>query len=290
MKIILRVINKSTQEELYIADDIKTYNREETIALVGKGKIAGLALAKRKNRQYVRSKPNDKTIDNLSSRSLSYTELLLFYRDYFQAILDKKIKEYDALRRKRRKEAFIVVKDDRGDFVSTKTTENIHKYLAKYRSVILEAAKKQRIDPVLLGAILIDEYCRMGWDDWLDWLSALNVKNTSIGVAQVKLSTAREILRKQYYNPADGKLTPASSSIQMWFYLNQPEYSIWFAAAAVRLSIDYWKKRKIDISRQPRVLAYLYSRGYANDIKGATGKRCTQISTAFYRMAKAVLC
>ncbi|KAF0134597.1 MAG: hypothetical protein FD145_615 [Candidatus Saganbacteria bacterium] len=198
-------------------------------------------------------------------------------------------KRYDDVRRKRQKKSSIIVRDDKGDFASTKTDNDIESHLKKHRSIILKAAQEQKIDPFLLGAILIDEYCRMGWDDWLDWLGALNIKNTSVGIAQIKLSTAREIILKQYYNPAPGKITAKSPSLQIWFYLYQPGHSIQFSAAAIRISIDFWRAKKVDISKLNKVLAYLYSAGYAKNIKGATTKRCVQISTEFYQMAKSIL-
>jgi len=289
MDIVLRVISRPAQKELFIDENLKIYNKEDIVFLVKQKKINNLYLAKRKGKIYIRSKPNIKTADNISYKSISHAEFIAFCKNYAKATTDKKIKRYDDVRRKRQKKNFIIVRDDKGDFISTKTDDDIKTHLKKHKNAILKAAKKQKIDPLLLGAILIDEYCRMGWDDWLDWLGALNVKDTSVGIAQIKLSTAREILKKRYYNPAPGKITYQSPSAQIWLYLNQPEHSIQFSAAALRLSIDYWRKKKIDISKQPKVLAYLYSAGYAKNIDEATTKRCKQISAEFYQKAKAIL-
>ncbi len=289
MDIILRVMSKPAEKELFIDENLKIYNKEDIVFLVKQKKIDDLYLAKRKGKIYIRSKPNIKTADNISYKTISNTELIAFCKNYAKANTDKKIKRYDDVCRERRKKNFIIVKDDKGDFTSTKTSDDIETHLKKHKNIILTASKKQNIDPLLLSAILIDEYCRMGWDDWLDWLGALNVKDTSVGIAQIKLSTAREILKKRYYNPVPGKITYQSPPAQIWLCLNQPEHSIQFSAAAVRLSIDYWRKKKIDISKQPRILAYLYSYGYTKDIKGAIVKRCKQISTEFYQMAKSIL-
>lgn len=282
-------MSRPAQKELFIDENLKIHHKEEIVFLVKQKKINNLCLAKRKGKTYIRSKPNIKTTDNISSKSISHTEFIAFCKNYVKATTVKKIKSYDDVRRKRQKKNFITVRDDKGDFTSTKTNNDIAIYLKKHKNAILKASKKQKIDPLLLGALLIDEYCRMGWDDWLDWLGALNIKDTSVGIAQIKLSTAREILKKQYYDPAPGQITYQSPSAQIWFYLNQPEHSVQFSAAAIRLSIDYWRKKKIDISKQNKALAYLYHSGYTKDIKGATTRRCTQVSSEFYRVAKSIL-
>ena len=289
MNILLKLANKPLQKELFVDENLKIYGKEEIILLIKKQRINNLSLAKRNGKLHVKSKSNTKTTDNISNKSISHTELLSFYKNYPKATTNRKVKEYVAIRKNQQKKSFIIVMDDRGDFVSTKTDDDINGHLERYKSAIIKAAREQKVDPNLLGAILIDEYCRMGWDDWLDWLGALNIKDTSIGIAQIKLSTAREILKKQYYNPAPGKITSKSPPAQIWLYLNQPEHSIYFSAAVIKLSIDYWQKKKIDVSNQPKILAYLYSSGYTKNIKGATGKRCTQISTDFYQKAKSIL-
>lgn len=289
MNILLKVINKPLRKELFVDDDLKIHDKEEIIFLIKKQKIDNLSLAKRNGKLHIKSKPNTKTEDNISHKSISHIELLSFYKNYSKATINRKVKIFDTAQKKRQKKGFIIVMDDKGDFVSTKTDDDIKSHLERHKSVIIKAARQQKVDPFLLGAILIDEYCRMGWDDWLDWLGALNIKDTSIGIAQIKLSTAREILKKHYYNPAPNKITYQSSPAQIWLYLNRPEHSIHFSAAVIRLSIDYWQKKKIAISKRPRILAYLYSSGHTKNIKGATGKRCAQISTEFYQKAKSIL-
>ena len=289
MNIILRVSNRSSGKEIFIDEKLKTHSKEDIILLIKQQKIDNLYLFKRNGKTFIRSKPNTSIKDNIISRSISHTELISFYKDYASAINNPKIIRYDDFRRKKQKRNTIIIRDNKGDFISTKTNDDIRSHLGKYRNIILQAAQEQKIDPFLLGAILIDEYCRLGWDDWFDWLSALNLKDTSVGIAQIKLSTAREIIRRQYYNPATGTITAKSPSLQIWFYLFQPEHSIRFSSAIIRLSIDYWKVKKIDISKQNNVLAYLYSAGYTRNIKGAITKRCLQISKEFYQLAKSIL-
>ena len=73
-------------------------------------------------------------------------------------------------------------------------------YIKKYQDILLVAANTQHIDPAILGAILIDEYLRMGLDGWFDWCAKFGV-NTSVGVAQIKVESARNIIRFGYYSP-----------------------------------------------------------------------------------------
>ena len=289
MNILLRVVNRKSGQELFIDENLRIYNKKDIILLIKQKKINNLFLIKKNNKIFIKSKPNITAEDNIINKSISYKELISYIKNYSIVCGNKKIKKYDEIRRKQQKIETIVAKDNKGDFDSTKTKNDIREHLEKYKKHILEAAREQKIDPFLLGAILIDEYCRLGWDDWLDWLGALDIKDTSVGIAQIKLSTAREIIKKRYYNPAPGKITYQSLSVQIWLYLNQPKHSIQFSAAAIRLSIEYWRKKKIDISKQPRVMAYLYSYGYTKDIKGASVKRAIQVSTEFYQMAKSIL-
>ncbi|MFA4905866.1 MAG: DUF3892 domain-containing protein [Candidatus Margulisiibacteriota bacterium] len=288
MNIILRVVSEPTEKELFVDENLKIYNKEDIVSLIKKQRIGNLTVAKRNGKIFIRSKPNIKIRDNISHNTISHNELISFYKKYSKAASDKKIERYLGVRSKREKGA-LIVRDDAGDFISTKTRADIKAHIRKYRDIIIKAAHEQKIDPIILGAILIDEYCRAGYDDWLDWLGALGLKDTSVGVAQIKLSTAREIIKKRYYNPAPGKIVANSPPSLIWFYLFQPIHSIRFAAAVIRISIDYWKAKKIDISKRNDVLAYLYSAGYSKNIKKAKTKRCRQISTEYYETAKSML-
>lgn len=289
MDIILRILNRATGEGIFIDASLKAHNNDEVISLIKKQRINNLSLVKRSKKTFIKSKPNTKKADNISQKTISFIELVFFYKNYSKITSNQELIRYDALRKKQQKNNYIIIRDNKGDFVSTKTNEAIKNHINKFKDAILKAANEQKIDPFLLGAILIDEYCRMGWDDWADWLGALGMRDTSVGIAQIKLSTAREIIRKGYYNPAPGKINNKSHPAQIWSYLNSPERSVYFCAAAIRLSIEYWKKKKIDISRRNNILAYLYSAGYTKDVKAATTKRCRQISTEFYQMARGVI-
>ena len=100
MDIVLRVKNRSTKKEIFINNNLKIYDKEEILLLITQQKINNLSLAKRNGKAYIKSKPNAKTTDNLSSKSISHTELISFYKNYAKAITDKNIKKYDYVRRK----------------------------------------------------------------------------------------------------------------------------------------------------------------------------------------------
>ncbi len=71
---------------------------------------------------------------------------------------------------------------------------------------IKAAAKKHDVDVNLLTAILIDEFARIGPDDLLDILGKLGVRDTTVGLAQVKMSTARDMIKKKYF-PGDPNIS-----------------------------------------------------------------------------------
>lgn len=101
MDILLRIVNRRERKELFIDKNLKTYSQEAIVSRIKKQDIANLSLAKKNGRTYIRSKPNTKTTDNISCRSVSQTELTSFYKNYSKALTNQKIKEYDSIRRKK---------------------------------------------------------------------------------------------------------------------------------------------------------------------------------------------
>ena len=81
---------------------------------------------------------------------------------------------------------------DYTDLIPTKSRESVIRFLQKHKDEILKSATKQDIDPYSLGAILIDEYCRTGWEDMLDTLAAqvLPFRRVSIGLAQIQFKNS----------------------------------------------------------------------------------------------------
>lgn len=167
-------------------------------------------------------------------------------------------------------------------------------HIRKFRLIILEAAHYQNIDPNTLGAILIDEYLRMGLLDWFDWVSIIG-RETTIGIGQVNVETASGLIKQKLYNPnpADEKLKPetidTTSKAHLYIYIDEPAHSTNLSAAKIRYDINRWSP-EVDISDRPDILGTLYSR---EDIKvhskPESNDRGRQIANEFYPIAKDAL-
>jgi len=110
----------------------------------------------------------------------------------------------------------------------------------------------------------------------------------SVGIAQIKVSTAKDLIKRGFYNPnpKDDKLS-ALPTRELYKYLNDPKYSIYFAAAKIRqikndFSLCYNLNRL-------EVVADLYSRKNLDKTKGKVSSRGKQIAKEFYKIAKKAL-
>lgn len=166
--------------------------------------------------------------------------------------------------------------------------------LQPHRDLVFTAAKKFDVDPHLLGAIIIDEIARFSpFEILTDPLGGQFAGiNTSAGIAQVKIETARGLIQKGYYNPdpADKRLSPQNIPKifrqELYPYLKNPEYSIFFAATKMRSLIDEWQK-SVDISKSPNIIATLYSlKGKAPHAHPQPNDRGMQIANEFYKLAQ----
>ena len=158
---------------------------------------------------------------------------------------------------------------------------------------IFGAAKRFDADPYLLGAIIIDEIVRANpIEEITDVLGLYFIgKNTSAGVAQVKVETARALIQDGYYNPEpnDIQLSPENIHKTRRSYLydivKKPAHSIHFAAARIRDLIDKWK-RFVDLTKRPEIIATLYSMGKSPHSDPKPNERGFQIANEFYRLTK----
>ena len=157
--------------------------------------------------------------------------------------------------------------------------------LQSHKELIFEAAKHYNIDPYLLGAIIIDEIARLApFEDAIELLVAQHVgRNTSLGIAQIKINTARDLIETRYY---DFKEVDSLAN-----HIAQPKHNVFLAAARIRSIIDRWGK-VIDISNRPEIIATLYS---LEDSKKPPhsdpqpNERGNQIVGEFYQLSKSFL-
>jgi len=239
---------------------------------------------------FIRSNPNKTEQDNLDTLILSYSQLEHGLKSYDSIKDIPAIQEFEKIRMENIKadySNYIIV-----DSIPRKTKAQVIYHLNKYKSIILKAAAAQNIDPATLGAILVDEYLRMGLDDWFDWAALIGL-NTSIGIAQIKTKTAKHLIKSGLYNPnpEDPELEPdnidKASKAYLYNYLKEPVHSANLAAAKIRYDINRWTPFS-DISNRPDILGTLYSQGDidVHDNPKPDTNRGTQIGTEFYTLAK----
>lgn len=297
MKIVLVVTDSRGKNLVFSTDSLKSYSLDESVKLAKSGKLESVHVVKTGQGSYLRANPNKTEGDNLDSLSISANHLYLSLDDFKCLLSPKKFKacvHHLGLH-------FSMI-EDRGESViyieghPLITREQVTAKLKPYSSIVMSAAKRFSIDPYTLGAIIIDEIARVNpWEEMFDKLGKSFVGiNTSAGIAQVKVETAREIIQKEYYNPnpSDSKLSQKNiaktSRSHLYVYVERARHSIYFAAARIRQTIDYWA-HKTDISDRPKILGTLYSQGLGSPKPNpGASDRGLQISQEFYPLAKKI--
>ena len=299
MKIIFVITDRKYRPVYFILDDLRAYTLKQMVSLVGKGRVAGVHVVWRKEGPYIRSNPNATSEDNLHALSVSGGVLAGFKHGTIPPALLRYLKKRDELLKdkERRNEKVISI-----DGARRRTEKEAVAHLSQYRPLVRAAAKRFNIDPYLLGAVLIDEYCRLDFmeeqREWaLSWVSDYRRKegNLSVGIAQVKIETARELIREGYYTPngRDPNLLPdhiaRTSRKHLYDYISQPVHSVALGAARIRQIIDSWKP-KVDLSKKPDIVGTLYSLpSHTPHPNPKSNPRGRQIGSEFYRLAKKVL-
>ncbi|MBI5399542.1 DUF3892 domain-containing protein [Candidatus Saganbacteria bacterium] len=298
MKIILVITDSRGKSILFINDMLQFLTIDEIAELIRDGKIKEVHIVALQNDFYIRSNPNSKLKDNLDVISITKNQFIGGLYDYISLVKKPEMEEFE---KNRQKKAKTIKEQDQIiiDEIPRKSKQQILSHIKQYRRIIISAAKRQKIDPYLLGAILIDEYCRMGWDDfWGDWLGKTNINiqanifgmkvkisnDTSPGIAQIKMSTAYEIIKLGYYNPEPSNKNKLPRK-KLYNYLQKPKQAINFSAAVIRRRIDKWAPYA-DLTDKPAVLANLYSYDSPPNNKPKSGPRGRQIYEEFYPLAK----
>jgi len=195
MKINLVIEDKKGKNLLFITDTNQALTLDEAIVATRNKTLENTHVVNEGTGiGFIRSNPNETGEDNLDALTLSFHQLEELLKDYAIATTFPALQEYEKGRQENIKKEGTPIYID-GD--AKKTKEQVFMHIEKYKSEILEASNKQNIDPKILTAILIDEYLRMGPNDWFDWRAKLGI-NTSVGIAQIKVETARNIIQFGY--------------------------------------------------------------------------------------------
>ncbi len=239
-KIILVITDSRGVSQAFVTDDFQYLLLEEAIALAKRRILIGVHLVEGAKSTYIRSDNNIAKEDNLDSLSVPAGSLSKKIKDPAE---NERVSAYAKAYGK-----FLELRFERDELlylgrVARIPKNEIAQRLKPLASDIKDAAAKHGIDPYLIAAILIDELARMGPDDLLDVLGKLDVVDTTVGLAQVKMSTARDMIKKKYY-PAD----PNISQDKLYELLMDDRASIEFAAAYLAFIKEFRIKRNRGIS------------------------------------------
>lgn len=293
MKIILVITNMRRRSVIFLSDSMKTLSLEETAQFSGKNNIENAYLVRGRSGQYLRSLPTVSDKDNLDSLSVTVADIIAYANRsrHFKSTdaISRYVAEYIASLAAAGKPYIETIDGDKA-FAS-----KVRDVIAAHKNYIKQAAEKFGIDQNLLGAIIIDEYVRMApFEEVRDkFLLDILGRNVSVGVAQIKLETANNLIKNALYNPnaKDTKL-PFRGNLKnadrryLYRYVAPPEHNVRFAAAYIWRMIDLWSGMA-DLSRRPEIIGTLYSRGYGKPHPNPqSNSRGDQIAGEFYDLAK----
>ncbi len=291
MKFILVVTDTRGKNLAFVSRDLQTLSLTEATEAVRRGDVAGAYVVERKTGTYIRTKASVSKLEQFEKLSISSKRLFSYKNDARHAVSTPALSRYIEL--------YIESVKDGQDFIVPTgqpkvLTAAVKEKLLQQQATIFTAAKTFEIDPYLLGAILIDEIARLKpFEEITDALGPYILgTDTTIGIAQVRISTANNLIKKNAYNPdpEDAELPFKKLThlgyIRLFNYLIQPKHNISFAAAFIRSLINEWNK-KIDLAKRPEIIATLYHRGYVTPHSDpAPDERGSQIAEEFYALTK----
>jgi RHS repeat-associated protein len=150
---------------------------------------------------------------------------------------------------------------------------------------IIEAAEKVGIDPAILAAcIYTEQRNNVGFTENLeDWFQMMLGMDCSVGIAQVRISTAKKIEDAGYVEKT-GKLTRYSTMYvfgmkrtekaiftreeRIYYKLKDNKIGIRYAASYLALIQDMWQDKYPKINIDTAVLATLYNIGESGGERG----------------------
>jgi len=290
MKIILVLTDSRRKSLVFVtADELKVISLEEAIRLTSNGKIDDAHVVERSTGTYIRTNPSMPKSKEFEALSLTGRSLNLYLRGNHSLNLPP-IAAYLKLYLASLREGRPFVEPVGGVKVLTSV---VKKKLLPHRDLIFGAAEKFEIDPYLIGAIVIDEIAQLyPFEQIVDKFKANIVgRDASVGIAQVKIDTANNLIKQGLYNPnpSDKKIPfkklDNTGRRYLYDYLIRDKHNIFFAAAHIRSVIEDWRKY-IDLTHKQAILATLYSLYKKPHDKPEPSDRGLQIASEFYEFAK----
>lgn len=293
MKVILVVTNPEGKNLVFASDSLEILSLQDMLHEVDSRAVKNLFVVESPFGKYIRSVPNTSEKDNLDRLSVSAADIIAYANRtrHFQSTdaVSLYVAQYIASFIDQGKPFIETVDGDKALVADVKDKITVH------GNLIIQVANEYNIDPYLLGAIIIDEVVRLApFEEILDlFLLDLIGRNVTVGIAQVRLETANNVIKKGLYNPNPkdkklpffGNLTKRDRQ-HLFTYVVQSKYNVHFSAAYIRSIINFWAS-KLDISNRPEILATLYGQGYGNPkTNPIPSKRGSQIANEFYSLAK----
>jgi hypothetical protein len=294
MKIILTITDSRGRNIVFVPSEGKPFQSKAAIALAIRGVIEGVYPVQKRTGTYLRTKPSIPKEKELETISLSGRALAAYAQGIRRAQSAESLSNYIKFYAASLVGGHAYILPVGQPMALRALTEAIKEKLMAHRKYILEAAKEFSIDPAMLGAILIDEIARLlPFESIFETLGGDIIgANVSVGVAQVKIDTAHDLIRKGAYHPnlKDRRLPYVrlinGGRRHLYDYLIQPKHNVRFAAAFIRFVIDFWSQH-IDLSNRTDIVATLYNQGYGEPKKNPkANERGKQIANEFYPLAK----
>lgn len=289
MKFVLVVTDAHGKNLAFVSKELQTLSLTEATEAVRRGDVAGAYVVERKTGAYIRSKITVPKLEQFEKIAVPFKDIFLYTQGFAtdSPPLSRYVEAYASMLQGEK----IIIRPV--GYVSILTAD-VKDRIVPRREDILDAAHQFTIDPYLLGAILIDETARLfPFEPIIDALKGGIVgKDTSVGIAQVKLDTANSLIKKGLYNPnPDDKALPFkrlndSARIYLYRYVVQSRHNIFFSAAFIRSLIDEWSK-STNLNERPEIIATLYHRDHViPHSKPEPDERGSQIAGEFYQLAK----
>ena len=293
MKIILVITDTKRKNLVFISDDLKTLSLKEAVDAAGSGDIEGAYPVNRKTGSYIRTKRSVPKKSEFDYLSVTGRDLVRYLQGNY-AVSTPAISDFTKRYFASLEEGQAYIQPVGHPKFLRVLTADVKEKLLSHRGIIKRVAAQFSINQYILGALLVDEIARLlPFEDALEFLGVQIIgRNVSVGIAQVRIETANDLIKKGVYNPNPRdkrlpfeRMTNLDRSY-LFTYLIQTEHNISFAAAFIRYVIDFWAPYT-DLSRRADIIGTLYHQGYGEPkANPEANERGTQIADEFYPLAK----
>ena len=159
----------------------------------------------------------------------------------------------------------VKLKDPTG-YIPEDAAEDLIRENAQY---IIDAAEEFGVDAqILAGVIYTEQVLNVDWiDTCTDWLGSTGLVDTSVGIAQVKMSTAESVEEAGLMERIDAEVygfVVISHHKLRYARLCDNETNIRYAAAYLKQLTDAWQPSYENVAKSPSILGTLYNIGVGN--------------------------